>query len=79
MQVLNLCPIKNAEGQEWRFAGIWAQNTPEWALTLLAGMHVKTTIVGFYDAMAAEQVNYILNQTELNTIFCSLNYAQKVL
>ena len=27
----------------------------------LASMHYKMTTVGFYDAMSAEQVDYILN------------------
>ena len=72
---LDLAPEVEGEGRQWRFIGIWAQNRPEWAKTLLACMHFKATTVGFYDAMGAQQVDFILRQTELSTIFCTANYA----
>lgn len=42
-------------------------------------MHYKVTTVGFYDMMGPEQVDYILNQTEMPTVVCSLDYAQKLI
>ena len=42
-------------------------------------MHYNMTTVGFYDAMGVSQVDYILNQTEMQTIFCTANYAGKIL
>ena len=75
MMALKLAPEIEGEGRKWRFVGIWSQNRSEWAKTLLACMHYEMTTVGFYDAMGAAQVEFILNQTEMTTIFCTANYA----
>lgn len=48
-------------------------------MTLLAGMHYDVTTVGFYDAMTTKQVDHILEQTHLTTVFCSLTYAEKII
>ena len=53
MVALGLAPEVEGEGKKWRFIGIWSQNRPEWAKTLIACMHYKMTTVGFYDAMGA--------------------------
>ena len=58
---LNLAPPVEGEGRTWNFLGIWSKNRWEWTVALLANMHYKVTTVGFYDAMGAEQVDYILN------------------
>jgi len=79
LMVLNLCPHVEGEGKDWRFLGIWAKNRWEWTATLLATMHYNITTVGFYDAMSNEQVDFILNQTEMETMVCTSDYAQKIL
>ena len=61
MMSLQLCPEVEAEDRMWRFVGIWFLNRGEWLKTQLAGMHHKVTVVGFYDAMGEEQVEFILN------------------
>ena len=76
---LELAPEVDGEGKKWRFVGMMSQNRAEWVKVLLASMHYNTTTVGFYDAMSHDQVNYILNQTQMSTIFCTANYANKVL
>ena len=63
----------------WRFIGINSPNRPEWPKTLLACMNYNMTTVGFYDAMSMAQIDYILNQTEMSTIFCTANHASKAL
>ena len=65
LMTLNLCPEIEGEDKMWRFCGIWAKNRWEWTTTVLACMHYKITTVGFYDAMSLEQVEFILNQTEM--------------
>ena len=42
-------------------------------------MHYKITAVGFYDAMSMDQVDFILNQTEMQSLVCSVDYAQKII
>ena len=73
---LNLCPEVGDEG--FRFCGIWSKNRAEWMTTLLACMHYKITVVGFYDAMGTQSVEFILNQTEMQTIVCSGDYIEKI-
>jgi long-subunit acyl-CoA synthetase (AMP-forming) len=47
--------------------------------TQLACMMNGTTIVGFYDAMNSEAIDFIVGETELQTIFCSGNFVKKIL
>ena len=75
---LNLCPETTGEDKQWKFLGIWLKNRWEWSASLIAAMHYSITAVGFYDAMSAEQVDFILNQTELKTLVVDENYAGKI-
>ena len=79
MTALKLAPEVDGEDRKWRFVGIWSKNRAEWAKTLLSCMHYNMTTVGFYDAMGVSQVEYILNQTEMATIFGTADYAKKIL
>ena len=79
MIALNLAPEVSGEGKVWRFVGINSPNRPEWTKTLLACMNYNMTTVGFYDAMSMAQIDYILNQTEMSTIFVTGAHAAKVL
>ena len=58
----DLCPmIEGENGAPMNFLGIWSKNRWEWTVSLIAAMHYGITIVGFYDAMGVEQVEFILN------------------
>jgi long-chain acyl-CoA synthetase len=61
-----------------RFTGVWSKNREEWNVTEFASMQLNSTIVGFYDSMGDSAVEFILNQTELTTIFCSAAYLSKI-
>jgi long-chain acyl-CoA synthetase len=39
----------------------------------------RTTVVGFYDAMNSEAIDFIVKETELTTIFCSGNFVKRIL
>lgn len=41
-------------------------------------MHYRMTVVGFYDAMGSVSVEFILNQTEMQTIICSGEYIKRI-
>jgi long-chain acyl-CoA synthetase len=73
MYKFNLCPdvAGETEGSTMRFTGIWAKNCEEWNVTQLASMFLKSCNVGFFDAMNDSNVDYIFNQTEMGTVFCS--------
>ena len=62
----------------WRFLGVWAKNCEQWTVSLLAAMHYKITCTGFFEAMSSDQVDFIINQTEMTSIVCSPIYAQKL-
>jgi len=74
-----MCSEIEGEGSLWRFLGIWAKNCKEWTTAELACMHYGVTTVGFYDAMGFEQVDFILEQTEMKTVLASLDYAEKLI
>jgi long-chain acyl-CoA synthetase len=74
----DLAPLTEGEGEMQRFCGIWAKNCTEWLITMLACMKVRTSVVGFYDAMGNSAVDFIIEQTELRTIVCSKEYIKKV-
>ena len=66
------------DGKEWRFCGIWSKNRWEWHTTMLSIMVQRATLIGFYDSMGDASVDYCLNQTKLQTIFCTNNYLPKI-
>lgn len=71
--------IDGEAGEKRRFCGIWSKNRWEWPTILFANMKVKTTTVGFFDAMGCDAVEFIVNQTEMSTIFASDEYTKKIL
>ena len=75
---LNLCPDIEGEGdgKMWKFLGIWAKNRMEWTVSLLSTMKYAITAVGFFDAMSAEQVEFIFNQTEMTSVVCTVDYSK---
>ena len=73
----DLCPLIGEEG--FRFCGIWSKNRWEWSTTLIACMYYKVIVVGFYDSMGFDAVEFILNQTELTSIVCASDYVKKIL
>lgn len=76
----NLSPKVASDNKEGRrFIGIWSKNREEWMTTLLAAMRVNTTVIGFFDAMGADAVDFIIKQTELESIFASGEYVKKII
>lgn len=76
----DFCPEVDGEedGPKMRFVGIWAKNRWEWAATLIACMYYNIKVVGFFDAMGADALDFILNQTELSTIVCTSAYVKRI-
>ena len=79
MRHYNLAPQIEGEGKMQRICGIWAKNNKEWMITQLACMKVRTSVVGFYDAMGSSAVDFIIEQTELKTIVCTQEYLARVI
>ncbi len=51
--------------------GIYGKNSEEWIITDLACLCSDITSVTLYDTLGAEATEYIINQCELKTIFCT--------
>ena len=75
------CPEVDGEveGQKLRFCGVMAKNRMEWTQTLLACMHYKIIIVGFFTAMGVDQIDFILNQTEMSTLILEPDFVPKMI
>ena len=59
--------------------GIFAKNREEWAVTALACMRSSITIVPFYDSLGPEALNFVLNQTEVQTMCVDSNSLKTLL
>jgi hypothetical protein len=42
-------------------------------------MRVKTSVVGFFDAMGEDAVDFIIKQTELTSVFVTKEYVDKLI
>ena len=49
--------------------GIWSRNMPEWTIADLAILQARCVSVPLYPTSTKEQVNYILNETEIELLF----------
>jgi len=67
------------DGRKWNFIGLWSKNRWEWLATHIANMYFNYTTVGFFDSMGAVTVDYILEQTELTTMFVEANLLKKLI
>lgn len=75
----NLAPDIEGEGKAQNFVGIWSKNSAQWLITLLGAMKHNAATIGFYDAMGNSAVDFIVNQTELASIFCTKDYLKRML
>ena len=66
------------DGKAWKFMGIMAKNRKEWNLVNHAGMYQGVTTVAFYDTLSQDATSFIVNQTELTTIACSVDMVKKL-
>lgn len=68
---LNLMPVVEGEGSEWRFMGIYSKNREEWTITDLAALKQSGTVIAFYDTLGPSAVEFVIKQTGLTTIACA--------
>lgn len=59
--LMNVVPGIDEDGKEWSFTGIWSKNRWEWHTVLLCAMVNRSTVIGFYDSMGDDAVEYCLN------------------
>lgn len=71
--------VDGEAGEKKRFMGIWAKNRWEWTTSLLISMRTGSAVVGFYDAMGVDAVDFIINQTELSSVFVEDQFVRKLI
>ncbi|KAF9961737.1 Long chain acyl-CoA synthetase 7 peroxisomal [Mortierella alpina] len=59
--------------------GIFSINRPEWTMSELAGYMYNFTSVPLYDTLGVSAIEYIVNQTEMDTIIASADKASILL
>ncbi|KAF9574845.1 Long chain acyl-CoA synthetase 7 peroxisomal [Mortierella alpina] len=59
--------------------GIFSINRPEWTMSELAGYMYNFTSVPLYDTLGVSAIEYIVNQTEMETIIASADKASILL
>ncbi|CAD8136283.1 unnamed protein product [Paramecium octaurelia] len=77
---LNLIPNPVMyEGQELRMIGIFSKNREEWLLLDIANTLYGNTMIPLYDTLGLESIPYILEQTQLSTLFISSTSVETLL
>jgi long-chain acyl-CoA synthetase len=76
---LGMMPEVEAEGRSWKFMGIYAKNRPEWVLTDLACSSIGGTTIAFYDTLGPQAIEFVINQSELQTITCAGSQLSKII
>jgi long-chain acyl-CoA synthetase len=66
-----LTPKKEQEGRQIRIMGIYCRNREEWAITDIACVLGNITSIPLYDTLGDSSIEYIANQTEMESIACS--------
>lgn len=59
------------EGEKLRLFGIFAKNRAEWTLTDIAANLFGFTTIPIYDTLGDENITYVFNHTQMNTVFVS--------
>lgn len=65
-----LCPEKEVDTQKLRFLGIYSRNREEWCLTDCACILGNIVSVPLYDTLGDSSIEFIINQTEMESIAC---------
>jgi len=81
MNDLELAPVEESideDGKTWRFCGLWSKNRWEWNTIFFSTQILKVTVIGFYDSMSPDAINYCCERTNLPTMMCSGDYLKKI-
>lgn len=71
---LNLLPLHDG----YRMLGIYMKNSIDWIVMERAGYAYNASIVALYDSLGPDSTEYILNQTKMVTIACTIVELKKL-
>jgi len=78
----NLCPeifVDNEKNEKMRFLGFYSRTREEWMVGCLGCQLDSITIVTIYETLGINSIEYILKQTDLNTILVESNNLEIIL
>lgn len=77
---LNLAAIVNEyDNLSLKLVAVLSKNREEWLLVEYSNFLYGNTMVPLYDTLGSDNIRYILNQTNIVSIFCSLDGAKNIL
>ena len=83
VELLGLCPEFHSKiSGDFRFLGIYSKNRIEWIMAYLGSHANSVTVVTIYDTLGEKAMEFIFQQTDLETILieaCSLKNINKLL
>jgi len=65
-------------GQGYKMLGIQSKNRWEWVLVHLANMYQAATTVAVFDCMPAEQIAFVVEQSEITCMFVSVDNLEAI-
>ena len=69
ISLLNLCPeVTCKSGDKFKFLGIYSKNREEWMISDIASHMNSVSIVTLYDTLGDSTIEFILSETNLETI-----------
>lgn len=75
----NLCPKISSDDGNFGMIGLYAKNREEWIVTDFAAVLAGIATVTLYDTLGKEFIEYIINQTQLNTLVLQSDKIKKIL
>lgn len=64
----DLSPVESFDSGEFRFMALYSKNREEWCTTDLACAFLGVTVVTLYDTLGVASIDYILNQTKMQSV-----------
>mmetsp|Transcript_19948 Transcript_19948/g.19985 ORF Transcript_19948/g.19985 Transcript_19948/m.19985 type:complete len:223 (-) Transcript_19948:1085-1753(-) len=61
------------------FLGIYAKTSEEWMITDIAAMSQNITIVPIYEVQQPDTIRFIVNQTQMKAVVCSVMQLEKLM
>jgi len=76
---LDLAPIYQEQGVDYRFIALYAKNREEWMQVDIACSLYGITSLPLYDTLGEEALKFVFDQTEVQTVFCAGDKVEKLL
>lgn len=69
----------NIDGNDFKFIGLYAKNREEWCQTDIAAAISGITVVTLYDTLGKQSIEFIVSQTQMETLTLSADKIKPIL